>query len=223
LSSVLAILAMARLSDATLAQTATPQPPVEGAIFVGPTSDPDTLVAVAMPSDKPEVDAYLCNGHDVAIWYTGPVKGAEPILQAGDEGALSLHVADSTASGTTTLADGRSLSFVAAPATGIAGLYDVTLTDDELIGVGTSGQRMRGRLVETLPDGRELLAGTIELTDGTLRAFAAFVTGEADGEFRLIALTDGQIKGAAKTDQRKGWVDVAVPATSTMSRHGGIA
>lgn len=176
-----------------------------------------------MPPDKPEVEAYLCDGHDVAIWYTGPVKGAEPILEAGDEGSLNVRFSEAAASGTTTLADGRSLSFVAAPATGIAGLYDVTLAGDELVGLGTSGQQMRGRLVETLPDGRELLAGTIELTDGSLRAFAAFVSGEAEGDFRLIALNDGQIKGAAKTDQGKGWVDITVPASGTMSRSGGIA
>jgi len=213
---------MARVPMAAFAQTATPRPPVEGAIFVGPTSEPDTLVAVAMPPDKPEVEAYLCDGHDVAVWYTGPVKGAEPILDAGDDGFLNVSFSDSLASGTTTLADGRSLSFEAAPATGIAGLYDVTLAGDELIGVGTSGQQMRGRLVETLPDGRKLLAGTIELTDGTLRAFAAFLSGEAEGDFRLIALNDGQIKGAAKTDQGRGWVDVTVPASGTMSRRGGI-
>ena len=214
---------MARISETAFAQTATPRPPVEGAIFVGPTSDPDTLIAVTMPPDKPQVDAYLCDGHDLAIWYTGPVKGAEPILDAGDGGSLNVRFADGSASGATTLADGRSLSFVAAPATGIAGLYDVTLAGDELIGVGTSGQQMRGRLVETLPDGRELLAGTIELADGTLRAFAAFLSGEAEGDFRLIALNDGQIKGAAKTDQGKGWVDVTVPASGTISRSGGMA
>jgi hypothetical protein len=106
---------------------------------------------------------------------------------------------------------------------GIAGLYDVTLVGDELIGVGTSGQQMRGRLVEALPDGRELLAGTIELTDGSLRAFAAFLSGDAEGDFRLIALNDGQIKGASKTDQGKGWVDVTVPASGTMTSSGGIA
>jgi hypothetical protein len=216
-------LALARIPDTTLAQIATPRPPVEGAIFVGPTSEPDTLIAVTMPSDKPEVDAYLCDGHDLAIWYTGPVKGAEPILEAGDEGTLNVRFSDTSAGGTTTLADGRSLSFVAAPATGIAGLYDVTLAGDELIGVGTSGQQMQGLLVETLPDGRELLAGTIELADGSLRAFAAFLSAGSEGDFRLITLNDGQIKGAAKTDRGKGWVDVTVPASGRMSRSEGIA
>jgi hypothetical protein len=223
LSGALAALAIARVPHTALAQIATPRPPVEGAIFVGPTSDPDTLIAVAMPPDKPEVDAYLCDGHDLAIWYTGPVKGAEPILDAGDEGFLNVRFSDTSASGAATLADGRSLSFVAAPAMGIAGLYDVTLASDELIGVGTSGQQMRGRLVETLPDGRELLAGTIELADGTLRAFAAFLSGDAAGDFRLIALNDGQMKGAGKTGQGKGWVDVTAPASGTISRSRGIA
>jgi len=222
-SGVLAAFAIARVPDSTSAQIATPTPPVEGAIFVGPTSAPDTLIAVTMPPDKPEVGAYLCDGHDLAIWYTGPVKGAEPILEAGDAGTLNVRFSDTSASGATTLADGRSLSFVAAPASGIAGLYDVTLTGDDLIGVGTSGQQMRGRHVETLPDGRELLAGTIELADGSLRAFAVFVSSGAEGDFRLIALNDGQIKGAAKQGQGTGWVDVSLSARGEMSRSGGIA
>jgi hypothetical protein len=220
---MMAGLALCRLPVTTHAQTATPRPPVEGAIFVGPTSDPDALIAVAMPPDKPEVDAYLCDGHDLAIWYTGPVMGAEPILDAGDEGILNVRFSNTSASGNTTLTDGRSLSFVAAPATGIAGLYDVTLAGDELIGVGTTGQQMRGRLVETLPDGRELLAGTIELADGSLRAFAAFISDGAEGDFRFIALHDGQIKGAAKQGRGTGWVDVTVLGNETMSRSRGIA
>ena len=91
----------------------------------------------------------------------------------------------------------------------MGGLYDVTLDGDEMSGTGTSGQQLRGHSVETLPDGSELLAGTIELVDGSLRAFAAFLSAGAEGDFRLIALNEGQIKGAAKPDQGAGWVNAS--------------
>jgi hypothetical protein len=109
------------------------------------------------------------------------------------------------------LPDGRLLSFVAERATGIAGLYEVALTDGVAHGAAGDGQRLAGRIVETLADGAGLLAGTITEAAGRAHAFATFVSADAAGEMRWIVLDDGQLTGAHKPGSGTGWADPDAP------------
>lgn len=189
------------------AQEATPvlQPPVIGATFIGQTTDPETLVAVVTPySPDEETNACLCNGHDLTKWCSGPTRDVV-ILEATDGTTVIGRVDTAAASGKVAMPGGQLLSFVADRAVGIAGLYDVTLTDGAAEGTAGDGQRLSGQVVDQLADGTRLLAGTIEEASGRPFAFATFVSPDAAGEMRWIVLPDGRLAGGPKEGLGTGW------------------
>jgi hypothetical protein len=195
------------------AQEATPvlRPPVAGATFIGVTSDPDTFVAVVEPyAESEETQCYLCDGHDLSEWCTGPTRDVV-ILQAEEGTTVTARLDAVAATGKVELPDGRLLSFVAERATGPAGLYDVELADGTVSGSARDGQRLVGQVVEKLADGRNLLAGTIAEAAGQLHAFATFVSADAAGEMRWIVLADGRVTGARKEGLGTGWADPEAP------------
>jgi hypothetical protein len=81
------------------------------------------------------------------------------------------------------------------------------LADGVVSGGASDGQQLIGRIVETLADGRGLLAGTIIEALGKVHAFATFVSSDAAGEMRWIMLDDGRLTGAHKEGSGTGWAD----------------
>jgi hypothetical protein len=177
------------------------------------TSDPDTFVAVvadeaAQGADTREVRAYLCDSQSINEWLTGTATGN--VLDLTSEGGVRLEgeLASGTATGTATLADETSLSFEAPPATGVGGLFNVTVSaDGQLSGTSERGGRIEGQLGDLLrQDGRYLLTGTITSPEGETQDFEASTAAELPVEGRFIFLNDGQVKGG-KQRASTGFID----------------
>ena len=96
------------------------------------------------------------------------------------------------------------------PATGIAGLYEVTISDGELSGTSDGGGRLEGRLGDTpQEDGLSPVVGIITAADGQPQYFQAFATPDASGELRFIILEERRIKGGPKKGEGEGFVEDA--------------
>src|SRR5215204_2359841 len=105
------------------------QEPVVGE-FAGEVSDANAFVALVAgePQDGEEareVRAYLCDGREINEWFRGTAEGNK------------LDLASEASTGTITLDDSESFIFTADPATGVAGLYEVVLSDNGQL-LGTS-------------------------------------------------------------------------------------
>ncbi len=161
--------------------------------------------------DQRRVRAYLCDGESTNEWFNeGSVEGVEFDLTSDSGarllGSLKRDVDSSWVSGQLFLADGTVLGFSMPPATGIAGLYEVTISDGELSGTSDGGGRLEGRLGYTpQEDGLYSVSGTITPPDGEGQNFQAFATPDASGEHRWIVLEDGRIKGGFKRGEGAGF------------------
>jgi hypothetical protein len=121
--------------------------------LVGRTADPDAFVGIIVTGS--EVVAYVCDGKNLAQWFTGTVQGESISLRAENGAQLTASVRQTA--GTTTLqaasgtfrdAGGRSLDFsTTAPTDSLskAGVYR---------GTGTSGNTSLTMGVIVLPDGQ---------------------------------------------------------------------
>jgi hypothetical protein len=162
-----------------------------------------------------EVRAYLCDGRSISEWFNeGSVEGVEFHLTSDGgvqlDGSLKQDVDSSWVSGTITLADGTVLGFGMPPATGIAGLYDVSISGGELSGTSEGGAQLEGRLGDTpQEDGLSPVVGIITPADGQPQYFQAFATPDASGELRFIILEDRRIKGGPKKGEGEGFVEDA--------------
>ncbi len=79
--------------------------------------------------------------------------------------------------------DDRSLGYTADPAGGIAGLYDVTVSDEgRVIGSSETGGQLEGQLGYGPQDSRYTIAGTITSPDGETRDFEASAAVQAPVE-----------------------------------------
>lgn len=121
--------------------------------FVGRTGTADAFVALSL-ADVParanagrEAMAYVCNGKEIGQWFRGNADKDTVALTAPNGARLDAKLSSHKATGTVTLAEGRKLTFDAAPATGDAGLY-----------------RAKGQV-----GGTELLAGWVVLPNGEQR------------------------------------------------------
>jgi hypothetical protein len=196
-------LALPRVASA--AQDAT-LPPGSGT-FVGevPTLDAyfALVVGAGATTEEPrEVRAYVCDGVAISTWFKG--QAARNVIELTSENGtwIAAVLTPEGAAGALALADGASASFMAPPATGVAGLYDVTLAPDGALSgtkVGSSG-RLAARVVEDLDEEMRLVAGVLTPEAGPRVPFAAFATPDASGELQLIALPSGQAKGGGKKD-----------------------
>ncbi len=171
-------------------------------------------------ADQQEVRAYLCDGAGKSIneWFNeGSVEGTEFDLTT-DSGArlvggLKQDVDSSWVSGQIVLADGTVLGFGAPPATGIAGLYDVTISSDgSYSGTSERGGQLEGRVAdEPQEDGSYLVTGTATLPEGEEQEFRATVGGarsvEKASELRVIFLPDGRSKGGPKGGGGEGFIN----------------
>ncbi len=189
--------------------------------FVGEVPEADAFFALVARApregeDRGEVRAYLCDGRTINEWFNeGSAEGTELDL-ASDGGArllasLKRDVDSSWISGQIFLADGTVLGFSAPPATGIAGLYDVSISGAELSGTSEGGARLEGRIFDALQqNGLYPVGGTITPPDGRLQDFQASATPDASGELRFVFLEDGRVKGGPKKGEGEGFVEIGV-------------
>lgn len=199
------------------AQEAQTPAPVAGN-FVGEVSDfagdPEAVPFVAVVAASPEgegeereVRAYLCDGQEINEWFTGTAEGNDLDLTSDGGGArLEGSLASEAATGTTTLDDGQSFTFTADLATGIAGLYNVTISEDRQVrGTSETGNRLEGQVAEEPQLGSQgqlenyPITATITSPDGETFDFELLAAElELPEEARWIVLADGTAKGARK-------------------------
>ena len=191
-------------------------PPVAGS-FVGEVPDTDAFVAVVavqleQGEDEREVLVYLCDGRSIYEWFKGSAAGNdefsltatdwEPSQEGGAE--VETVLTPEAATGTFTLPDGRSLPFEAAPATGVAGLYQATfLSDGRLSGTSERGGQLDARVAGEDESGIFRITGTVTGPDGESVPFEFLLQTDGrypdpGGEFRAIVLPDGQSRGKGK-------------------------
>lgn len=192
-------------------------PPVAGS-FVGkiPDLSGDTLVAVvaAEPQqgeEQREVRAYVCDGTDILEWFWGSASGndldlwSESETSSPGESQLEGELSSEGVTGTVRLSDGRTATFEAPLATGIAGFYNASILGNELSGTSETGARLEGRLEEPISNGELLRVPlTIASPDGETRNVEAGIFSDLDltsvsGEqsnLRIIVDSDGEIAGA---------------------------
>ena len=123
--------------------------------FVGTVSGTDAYVGVVAAKAKGgrrAVLAYVCDGQQLADWFTAKVTGNHATLKAKNGDRLTVALTKSQASGTLTLADGTRQAFTATPGARPAGLYQAVTK--------TSGKQYLGGWV-LLPDGTQ--RGAIKL------------------------------------------------------------
>lgn len=180
--------------------------------FVGKVSGTKAFVAVvAEPADGEEdtgsVRIYLSDGKGLSEQFSAPVTDNSFTAKSDDgdaesEGELT---ADSV-TGTVELPSGRSVEYEATPPTGSAGLYELTVTrSGEISGASAAGLGVTGQI--TLG---KRGTGTLRLVDGQRLELAVTgtraggLTHVRAGQVRLIVLSDGELRGVAKSRPTKG-------------------
>lgn len=193
-------------------------PPVAGS-FVGEASDAATAPFVALVAsgateeeggDEREVRAYLCDGDRINEWFWGTAVGNEIDLSSENDARLQASLAPESATGQITLSDGTtSFPFEAELASGVAGLYDVVLTEEGLLG-GTAegGGRLEGRISEE-PNAEGLypITGTVSAPEGSSVEVEVFTEEAEPAEGRWVVLADGRVKGGKKGRPTRGFTD----------------
>lgn len=122
---------------------------ITGETYVGRTADPAVFIAVVLGAQH--VTAYLCDGlpQQIDRWFYGHLIDETVVLVATDGARLIGLRSRLGMSGWVRLPDGSRTRFVAHPATGAAGLYDIrVLADGSLYGTSGSGAILDG---EPLP------------------------------------------------------------------------
>ena len=180
--------------------------------FVGSAQDEDeatdAFVAIVAASPKErgqegrDVRAYLCDGESITEWFTSRAQGNELDL-ISEDGALFEGILSAEAStGTITLEDERTLTYTAELASGLAGLYDVTISEEGGVsGTSETGGFLEGQLgEEEQRDGEELrpIRGSFTSTEGQEAGLEVLGREPEPEEYRWIVLEDGQVKGAEK-------------------------
>ena len=196
-------------------------PPVTGN-FVGEAPDEDAFVALVAASPEEEegqerdVRAYLCDGESISEWFTGTAEGNELNLTSEGGGArLEGNLSTEASTGTITLEDDRTLTYAAELARGVAGLYNVTLSEEGGVrGTSETGGLLEGQLgEEDEMRGEEQVrpvSGTFISDEGEEVGFEVFGREADPGEYRWIVLEDGLAKGAkrgARTGSPSGYID----------------
>jgi hypothetical protein len=150
--------------------------------LVGRTSNSDAFIGIVVTGT--DVMAYVCDGKNLAQWFTGTVQGDQLDLTAANGARLTAEMRRpagspdlQAATGTFRDANGQALTFSSEAATGLgkAGLYR---------GTGTSGSTNLTMGVIVLPDGnlRGVLRAGQAILPVTNPAFAANgLTAEFDG------------------------------------------
>jgi hypothetical protein len=183
--------------------------PIDGT-FVGKVAGTEALVAVvaappAGEQPKRNISIYVADGRRVTEWFAGSAAANSFTASSDDRDArIKGTLSGGAVTGTLDLPDGKTVKYEATPATGAAGLYDLSVSrKGELTGASAAGIGLKG---ETPLDSG---MGTLKLADGKRRKFD--VTGLAGGKLpslragqvRLIVLDEG-LTGAGKPRSAKG-------------------
>ena len=194
-------------------------PPATGT-FVGEASDEDAFVAIVAASpDKEEgqerdVRAYLCDGEGVTEWFTGRADGNELNLTSEGDALLEGNLSTEASTGTITLEEDRTLTYTAELARGVAGLYNVTISEEGRVrGTSETGGLLEGQLgadAEMRGEEARLIIGTFTSAEGQEVGLEVFGREPDAEEYRWIVLEDGEAKGAkkgARTGSTSGYID----------------
>ena len=196
-------------------------PPVTGS-FVGSAQDEEVFVAIvaAGPEEdgqERDVRAYLSDGEHVTEWFTGRADGNELDLTSSEGGArLEGNLSTEASTGTITLGDDRTLTYTADLARGVAGLYNVTISEEGRVrGISETGGLLEGQLGEEEEKRDEEvrpISGIFTSAEGQEVSFGLLGREPDPDEYRWIVLEDGQAKGAkkgARTGSTSGFIDPA--------------
>jgi hypothetical protein len=195
-------------------------PPVTGN-FVGKAPDEDAFVAIVAASPDEEegqerdVRAYLCDGKRISEWFTGRADANELNLISEGGARLEGNLSPEASTGTITLKDDRTITYTADLATGIAGLYNVKVSDEGRVrGTSETGVILEGEIGEEPleepeeKEGAYLITGTITSPDGQAQDFRVLsASGPTENEYRYVVLEDGQIRGARKGRSTGSYLD----------------
>lgn len=187
--------------------------------FVGEIPDAQAFVAVTTKSteDAQDVSAYLSDGKQINEWFKGQADGGTFDLTSEGKARIEGNLTRKDATGTITLADGTSFPFEAKSATGMAGLYTASLTDEgQVSGDSPTYSQLEGRLDQQAKErGYYPVVGTITPFGGKPRSFDAYSSTAESNAFLLIVLPDGRIKGGSTKGGGLGFVDsTSIPRTS---------
>lgn len=195
-------------------------PPVITGSFVGQAPDADAFVALVADSPEEEgqerdVRAYLCDGESITEWFTGRAEGNELDLTSEGGAHLEGNLSTEASTGTITLDDERTLTYTAELARGVAGLYNVTISEEGGVrGTSETGGLLEGQLGEEEEmSGEEVrpISGTFTSAEGQEVSFGVLGREPDPDEYRWIVLEDGQAKGAKKgasTGSTSGFIDL---------------
>lgn len=194
---------------------------ISGDTYVGRTADLEIFAAVVLGPQH--VTAFVSEGlhHALDCWFYGK-KIDDAVELTATNGAQLLGARSSSGmSGQVVLPDGRSLRFVAPPATGIAGLYAVSvLADGRIHGESSTGAILDGEAIharstwDVLPSpdapadwqllglsspqtfaGSLTFAAQITLPDGHTVPVGVWTPSDLTGAVWVILLADGEARG----------------------------
>ncbi len=206
---VLAAFALATCTLAACGGSEENAPLVTGS-FVG--AIPNTDLYVAVVAAKPEngqaeraVRVYVCDGKNINEWFPGRGDNSFEITSSNGKSHVDAELEADAASGALDLPGGRSVSFRAPPATGIAGLFESMLFPDGTVrGSSETGVRLEGKRITKRPDasGRFKATGTYVQPNGKTEPWVTF-SGVALPKnqaiaSRIIVLADGRRRGGFK-------------------------
>jgi hypothetical protein len=195
-------------------------PPITGS-FVGEAPDADAFVAIVAASPEEEgqerdVRAYLSDGERLTEWFTGRAEGNELDLTSEGGARLEGNLSTEASTGTITVEDDTTLTYTADLARGVAGLYNVTISEEGRVrGASETGGLLEGQLgeeEETRDEEVRPISGTFTSAEGQVVSFGVLGREADPDEYRWIVLEDGQAMGAkksARTGSTSGFIDPA--------------
>jgi hypothetical protein len=180
-----------------------------GQAFVG------VVIAEAEPGTETREARALLYGESangIQEWFPGSVTGNQLDLVSENGARLTGEVTADSVTGKVALVDGTTVDFALEPATGVAGLYTMTMfPDGHVAGTSERGATLIGQLIPGAEDAHHgRFAGTFTSPDGTVtKPFdhdTAHMPGGttqtetfvSSGNARLVVLADGQFRGGAK-------------------------
>jgi hypothetical protein len=186
---VSALLASVVAASWPVTATAEPSAKTPTGTWVARVEDTNAYVAVVVGTGDGDrrrpAAVYVCDGAELAGWFSGATRRARLDLSADTGGAVVARITKPKVTGTVTLADGTRLSFRARRAKGDAGLY---------------------RAQDTI-DGTEYLGGWIVLADGTQRGAVRTITAvvanpliDPDNDFVVTVPNIGNVRGRQIVD-----------------------
>jgi hypothetical protein len=177
---------------------------VEGT-FVGNLLGTDAFVAVVVSppprgQERREVQVYISDGKRLSEELSGQSVLRNTFIANTDNREMEAtgRLTANSAEGSVKFPDDKTARYTANPATGAAGLYDLTVSSEgKLSGASAAGVGLTSGSALQAPG-----TGTFKFADGKRRKFN--VTGGAAGgpirltagQVRLIVLPDGQMRGA---------------------------